>query len=100
LIGAAPRMPGAMSGTGVMPGTHCGELRVCSAGDLPSSIVCPRHESTAFATKCRPAHLGQNFCFLFGRTGPFDAATLAKVSHARFVCIKFNTVVDEIVRLD
>jgi hypothetical protein len=42
---------------------------------------------------------GQNFCFLFGRTEPFDAAALAKAypTHDSFVR-KFNAAVDEIVR--
>jgi Alpha/beta hydrolase domain len=43
---------------------------------------------------------GQNFCFLFGRTEPLDAATLAKAypTHDAFVR-KFTAAVDEIVRL-
>ena len=43
---------------------------------------------------------GQNFCFLFGRTEPFDTATLAKAypTHKSFVR-KFTAAVDEIVRL-
>jgi len=46
------------------------------------------------------APAAQNFCFLFGRTEPFDAATLAKAypTHDSFVR-KFNAAVDEIVRL-
>jgi hypothetical protein len=41
----------------------------------------------------------QNFCFLFGRTVPFDAATLKKLypTHDAFVR-KFSSAVDAIVR--
>ncbi len=41
----------------------------------------------------------QNFCFLYGRTQAFDAATLASLynSHDAFVK-KFNTAADALVR--
>lgn len=43
---------------------------------------------------------GRNFCFLFGRTEPFGAATLAKLYPTHDALVrKFNAAVDEMVRL-